>query len=57
MTPVLTSTPETGLAPPGRPVAALEAVWIRYTVHGMRHEQRLTLTDPPAVRCGPSAGR
>jgi hypothetical protein len=35
--------------PPG--LAALDAVWIRYTVLGMRHEQRIPLVDGPAVRC------
>ncbi len=35
--------------PPG--VARLDAVWIRYTVLGMRHEQRIPLADEPAVRC------
>ena len=33
------------------PVARLEAVWIRYTVHDMRHEQRIPLVDGPSVRC------
>jgi hypothetical protein len=32
-------------------VARLDAVWIRYTVLGMRHEQRIPLVDGPAVRC------
>jgi hypothetical protein len=35
--------------PPG--VAKLDAVWIRYTVFGGRHEQRVPLTDPPRVLC------
>jgi hypothetical protein len=39
------------------PLAELDAVWIRYTVRGMRHEQRVPLADPPAVRCGPASGR
>jgi hypothetical protein len=29
----------------------LDAVWIRYTVLGMRHEQRIPLVDGPSVRC------
>jgi hypothetical protein len=29
----------------------LDAVWIRYTVLGMRHEQRILLLDGPFVRC------
>ena len=33
------------------PVARLDAVWIRYTVLDMRHEQRIPLVDGPAVRC------
>jgi hypothetical protein len=33
------------------PVARLDAVWIRYTVLDMRHEQRLPLVHGPAVRC------
>jgi hypothetical protein len=33
------------------PVARLDAVWIRYTVLGMRHEQRIPLAHGPAVRC------
>ena len=32
-------------------VARLDAVWIRYTVLGMRHEQRIPLVDGPSVRC------
>ena len=35
--------------PPG--LATLDAVWIRYTVLGMRHEQRIPLAHGPAVRC------
>jgi hypothetical protein len=35
--------------PPG--LATLDAVWIRYTVLGMRHEQRIPLVHGPAVRC------
>jgi hypothetical protein len=35
--------------PPG--VARLDAIWVRYTVLGMRHEQRIPLVDGPAVRC------
>jgi hypothetical protein len=35
--------------PPG--LATLDALWIRYTVLGMRHEQRIPLTHGPAVRC------
>jgi len=31
--------------------ATLDAVWIRYTVLGMRHEQRIPLVNGPAVRC------
>jgi hypothetical protein len=31
--------------------ATLDAVWIRYTVLGMRHEQRIPLVDGPTVRC------
>jgi hypothetical protein len=31
--------------------ATLDAVWIRYTVLGMRHEQRIPLVDGPSVRC------
>lgn len=30
-------------------VARLDALWIRYTVLGMRHEQRIPLVDGPAV--------
>jgi hypothetical protein len=33
------------------PVARLNAVWLRYTVLGMRHEQRIPLAHGPAVRC------
>jgi hypothetical protein len=32
-------------------VARLDAVWIRYTVLGMRHEQRIPLVHGPVVRC------
>jgi hypothetical protein len=32
-------------------VATLDAVWMRYTVLGMRHEQRIPLVDGPSVRC------
>lgn len=32
-------------------VGRLDAVWIRYTVLGMRHEQRIPLVDGPSVRC------
>jgi hypothetical protein len=35
--------------PPG--VATLDAIWVRYTVLGMRHEQRIPLVHGPAVRC------
>ena len=35
---------------PGR-VGKLDALWIRYTVLGMRHEQRIPLVDGPSVRC------
>jgi hypothetical protein len=34
--------------PPG---GGLDAVWIRYTVLGMEHEQRVPLVDGPSVRC------
>jgi hypothetical protein len=37
------------ICPPG--VATLDAIWIRYTVLGMRHEQRIPLQHGPAVRC------
>jgi hypothetical protein len=33
------------------PVARLDALWVRYTVLGMRHEQRIPLAHGPAVRC------
>jgi hypothetical protein len=33
------------------PVARLDAIWIRYTVLGMEHEQRVPLVKGPAVRC------
>jgi hypothetical protein len=29
----------------------LDAVWIPYTVLGVRHEQRIPLVDGPSVRC------
>jgi hypothetical protein len=32
-------------------LSKLEAIWIRYTVYGGRHEQRIPLEKPPAVRC------
>jgi hypothetical protein len=32
-------------------VARLDAIWVRYTVLGMRHEQRIPLVHGPAVRC------
>jgi hypothetical protein len=32
-------------------VARLDALWVRYTVLGMRHEQRIPLVDGPSVRC------
>lgn len=35
--------------PPG--LATLDALWVRYTVLGMRHEQRIPLGRGPAVRC------
>jgi hypothetical protein len=35
--------------PPG--LATLDALWVRYTVLGMRHEQRIPLAHGPAVRC------
>jgi hypothetical protein len=31
--------------------AELDAVWVRYTVHGMRHEQRIPVDGGPFVRC------
>jgi hypothetical protein len=34
-----------------RGLATLDAIWIRYTVLGMRHEQRIPLVHAPAVRC------
>jgi hypothetical protein len=37
------------LCPPG--IAKLDAVWLRYTVFGGRHEQRIPLENPPQVRC------
>ena len=33
------------------PVGRLDAVWIRYTVLGMEHEQRVPLVDGPSVLC------
>jgi hypothetical protein len=33
------------------PVAKLDAVWLRYTVLGMRHEQRVPVVRGPFVRC------
>jgi hypothetical protein len=33
------------------PVGRLDAIWIRYTVLGMEHEQRVPLVDGPSVRC------
>jgi hypothetical protein len=33
------------------PVARLDAVWVRYTVLGMRHEQRVPVVRGPFVRC------
>jgi hypothetical protein len=33
------------------PHPTLDAVWIRYTVLGMRHEQRVPLVNGPSVRC------
>ncbi|HKP21464.1 MAG TPA: hypothetical protein VJT68_08095 [Thermoleophilaceae bacterium] len=32
-------------------VARLDAIWVRYTVLSMRHEQRIPLVHGPAVRC------
>jgi hypothetical protein len=32
-------------------VARLDAVWVRYTVLGMRHEQRIPVVRGPVVRC------
>jgi hypothetical protein len=32
-------------------VATLDALWIRYTVLGMDHEQRVPLVRGPVVRC------
>jgi hypothetical protein len=32
-------------------VGRLDAIWIRYTVLGMEHEQRVPLVDGPVVRC------
>ena len=40
------------------PRATLDAVWLEYTVRGMRHEQRMPLAgDAPVVRCDRSTGR
>jgi hypothetical protein len=33
------------------PAGGLDAIWIRYTVLGMEHEQRVPLVDGPVVRC------
>ena len=33
------------------PVGTLDAIWIRYTVLGMEHEQRVPLVDGPSVLC------
>ena len=33
------------------PIGTLDAVWIRYTVLGMEHEQRVPLVDGPSVLC------
>jgi hypothetical protein len=33
------------------PVARLDAIWVRYTVLGMRHEQRIPVVRGPFVRC------
>jgi hypothetical protein len=33
------------------PASGLDAIWIRYTVLGMEHEQRVPLVDGPVVRC------
>jgi hypothetical protein len=33
------------------PVGRLDALWFRYTVLGMEHEQRIPLVRGPAVRC------
>jgi hypothetical protein len=33
------------------PVGRLDAIWIRYTVLGMEHEQRVPLDRGPVVRC------
>ena len=33
------------------PAGGLDAVWIRYTVLGMEHEQRVPLVEGPSVRC------
>jgi hypothetical protein len=32
-------------------IARIDAIWVRYTVLGMRHEQRIPLVHGPAVRC------
>lgn len=39
------------------PRATLDAVWLEYTVRGMRHQQRLPLPDAPVVRCDQPSGR
>lgn len=33
------------------PAGGLDAIWIRYTVLGMEHEQRVPLVDGPSVTC------
>ena len=33
------------------PAGGLDAIWIRYTVLGMEHEQRVPLVRGPVVRC------
>jgi len=47
--PIILKLRQGGLCPPG--VAKLDAIWVRYTVLGMRHEQRVALEQPPRVRC------
>lgn len=32
-------------------ISRLDAIWVRYTVLGGRHEQRIRLEQPPGVRC------
>ena len=32
-------------------IGRLDAIWIRYTVLGMEHQQRVPLVDGPSVRC------